>query len=118
MAWRVEDSAEAKADLFGIFEHLYASRRAFGYSEEEAVASAEARLAQIGEGRLSLARTPHIGTRHGDRLRGLRHVTLGRAIYWFVLDEPAETVRLVGVFYGGQDHVGRVMDRLTGEGPS
>ena len=117
MAWRVDDTADAKADLFGIFEHLYASRLAFGYSEDEAIASAEKRLAEIGEGRRSLARTPHIGTRHDADLPGLRHVTLGQAVYWFVLDEPARTVRLVGVFYGGQDHFSRIMDRVTGEGP-
>ena len=46
----------------------------------------------------------------------LRHVTIDRAIYWFTLHEDAQVVRIEGIFHGGQDHLGRMLARLTAEG--
>ena len=117
MDWTIEDDTSVDLDLERIAEHLRASYLAFGDGPHEAAEKALGRVRGIRERRRALARTPHIGTRHDADLPGLRHVTMGRAVYWFVLDEPARTVRLVGVFYGGQDHFSRIMDRVTGEGP-
>lgn len=38
-----------------------------------------------------------------------------RAICWFTVDEPAETVRILAVFFGGEDHVRRMLIRLLSD---
>ena len=43
---------------------------------------------------------------------GARHLAIGRAIYWFDVDEANETIRVLAVFFGGQDHVRHMMARL------
>ena len=53
-----------------------------------------------------------MGERHDDILPGLRHLTIGRAIYWFDVDEAGRTVRVLTVFFGRQDHVRHMMTRL------
>ena len=46
---------------------------------------------------------------------GLRHLAIGRAIYWFDVDDGRETVRVLAVFFGGQDHVRHMLARLLEE---
>ena len=43
-----------------------------------------------------------------------------RGYGWFMLDERARIVRVLGIFHGGQDHLGRMLARLIaeGEGPA
>ena len=48
-------------------------------------------------------------------LPGLRHLTIGQAIVWFDIDEDVKLVRVLAVFFGGQDHIRRVLTRLLGE---
>ena len=45
-------------------------------------------------------------------LPGLRHVTIERAIYWFDVPEAERTVRVLAVFFGGQDDVRHMLERL------
>ena len=59
-----------------------------------------------------LAAAPHRGTLHDDLLPGLRHVTLGRAVVWFDIVEETREVRVLAVFFGGQDHQRRMLARL------
>ena len=35
-----------------------------------------------------------------------------RAVLWFDLDEPSETVRILAIFFGRQDHVRHMLVRL------
>ena len=49
---------------------------------------------------------------HGDILPGLRHLTINRANFWFDVDEENESVRILAVFFGGQDHVRHMLTRL------
>jgi plasmid stabilization system protein ParE len=42
----------------------------------------------------------------------LRHVTIDQAIYWFLVDEDALIVRVLAIFFGGQDHIRRMLARL------
>ena len=37
-------------------------------------------------------------------------------MYWFTLDEVSETVRVLGIFHGGQQHLDRMLARLAAEG--
>ena len=41
-------------------------------------------------------------------------MSIDRAIYWFDVDEAARKVRILAVFFGGQDHVRHMLVRLLG----
>ena len=112
MAFHLEFAVEAERDFGLIFEHLLRSYVEFGESLESAFRHAEARIAEIRVAAQRIPIAPHRGERHDDILPGLRHLTIGRAIYWFDVDEPRETVRVLAVFFGGQDHVRHMMARL------
>lgn len=45
----------------------------------------------------------------------LRHVTKYRAVFYFTTDETNETVRVLGVFFGGQDHRRHLLARIASE---
>lgn len=114
MAWEVEFADEAERDLGLIFDHLLESYQEFGEGFEEAFARAEARVQAVRRGADRLGTAPHRGERHDALLPGLRHVTMDRAVYWFEVDEPVERVRVLAVFWGGQDHIRRMLARLLG----
>ena len=88
----------------------------FGHDLAAADKLASDRIAVIRRTARALAKAPHRGTRHQVGARDLRHVTIDRAIYWFTLDEGAQVLRIEAIFFSGQDHLGRMFDRLTGEG--
>ena len=115
MAFHLEFAAEAERDFGLIFDHLLPSYLDFGESPESALDRAEARIAEIRAATERILTAPHRGERHDDILPGLRHLAIGRAIYWFDIDEPRETVRVPAVFFGGQDHVRHMMARLLEE---
>lgn len=39
-------------------------------------------------------------------------MTIDRAIFWFDLDEAERVVRILAVFFGGQDHIRHMLRRL------
>ena len=117
MAFRLEFSVEAERDFGLIFDHLLRSYRDFGESPESALDHAAARVLEIRADAERILAAPHRGERHDDILPGVRHLAIGRAIYWFDVDEANETVRVLAVFFGGQDHVRHMMARLL-EGDS
>lgn len=112
MAWRTEFAADAEHDFALIFDHLFATYREFGEADAEAFDRAVRRLEGIRTAALSITRAPFRGTLHEDIAPGLRHVTIDRAVFWFDLDEPSETVRILAIFFGGQDHVRHMLVRL------
>ena len=73
---------------------------------------AEARILEIRTAAERILQAPHRGERHDDILPGVRHLAMGSAIYWFDIDESREAVRVLAVFFGGQDHVRHMMARL------
>ena len=115
MAFRVEFLAEAERDFGLIFDHLLRSYLEFGESPESALDHAEARIAEIRAAAERILTAPCRGERHDDIPPGVRHLAIGRAIDWFDVDEPRETVRVLAVFFGGQDHVRHMMTRLLEE---
>ena len=115
VAIRLEFSAEAERDFGLIFDHLLRSYLGIGESLESALDRAEARVLDIRVAAERILTTPHRGERHDDILPGVRHLAIGRAIYWFDVDEPRETVRVLAVFFGEQDHVRHMMARLLKE---
>ena len=112
MAFRLEFSAEAERDFGLIFDHLLRSYLDFGEGLESALDHAEARVMEIRAAAARILSAPYRGERHDDILPGLRHLAIDRAIYWFDIDEAGGTVRVLAVFFGGQDHVRHMMARL------
>lgn len=112
MALRIEFSAWAERDFDLILTHLFDSYRSLGESAPSALDRAGARTIEIRAAAERILIAPHRGAMHNDILPGLRHLTIDRAIYWFLIGEPAEVVQVVGVFFGGQDHVRRMYARL------
>ena len=112
MAFRLEFSVEAERDFGLIFDHLLRSYLGFGESVECAIGHAEARIREIRAAAERILTAPHRGERRDDLLPGLRHLAIGRAIYWFDVDDDRQTVRVLAVFFGGQDHVRHMLARL------
>ena len=112
MTFRLEFSAEAERDFGLIFDHLVDSYIGFGESPEDAFDRAAARVFEIRAEAERILAAPYRGESHDDILPGLRHLALGRAVYRFDVDESRRTVRVLAVFFGGQDHVRRMTIRL------
>ena len=112
MDFRLEFSAEAERDFGLIFDHLLHSYLDFGESLESALDRACERVLEIRDQAGRILKASHRGERHDDILPGLRHLTIGRGIYWFDVDEARRTVRVLAVFFGGQDHVRHMLTRL------
>ena len=112
MAYRLEFATSTERDFGLIFDHLLRSYLHFGESLESALDHAETRIVDIRAGADRILSAPYRGERHDDILPGLRHLAIGSAIYWFDIDEPRATVRVLAVFFGGQDHLRHMMARL------
>lgn len=112
MTYRVEFSAASERDLELIFDHLFESYRTFGESPGEAFAHASERVGGIRRAADRLGIFPVRGVVRDDILLGARHITIDRAIYWFDVDDNAKMVRVLAMFFGGQDHVRRMLLRL------
>lgn len=116
MVWRVERARATTRDLAAIIEFLTEAALDFGEPPDAALARAEARIAAIEAAVQRLAEAPYQGTLCPELGPGLRRVTKGRAIFYFDLDEDRQVVRLLAVFYGGQDHRRRMLIRLLSGG--
>ena len=110
--WSVESAAATARDFELIFDHLQQSYLEFGEDAETALERAVARIRGIHQAGLDIARAPHQGTLRTDILPGVRFVRRDRAVFWFVADDTRETVRILAVFFGGQDHIRHMMTRM------
>lgn len=110
--WSVIFAADAIADLGLIEDHLFRAYRAFGETPDDAARQAEARIGGIISTAERLATAPFRGEVHDDLLPGLRHLAIDSAIYWFVPDADAREVRVLALFFGGQDHQRHMLVRL------
>ena len=112
MKFAIEFSADSERDFELIFDHLFESYRAFGERTEEALERAARRVIGIRAAAERLTAFPIRGTPCNDVLPGVRYLAIDRAIYWFDVDERARKVRILAIFFGGQDHVRHMMVRL------
>ena len=112
MAFRLAFSAAAERDLSLIFDHLFDSYCSFGESPGEAVSHAAERVRSIRGSADRICIAPDRGTKRDDIFSGLRHLTIERAIFWYEIDDSEAVVRVLAVFFGGQDHIRRMMLRL------
>lgn len=114
MRFAIEFSADAERDFDLIFDHLFESYLAFGESTEKALDHAAQRVMDIRRAADRLASFPLRGTARDEVLPGIRFLAIARAIYWFDADRPARKVRIIAVFFGGQDHIRHMLVRLLG----
>jgi plasmid stabilization system protein ParE len=112
MVYKVTFAADAERDFELVFEFLFESYVEFGEAVGPAIDRAEERVQSIRADIETLAKAPHRGTMHDDILPGLRHVTLDRAVIWFDIIEEKDVVRILAVFFGGQDHFRHMLVRL------
>jgi len=112
MRFRIEFSAEAERDFSLIFDHLFESYRSFGTRVEAALDHCEDPIREIRQEADRLCAAPYRGERHDDLLPGLRRLTIDRAIYWFEVNEAEQLVRILAIFFGGQDRVRHMLMRL------
>jgi len=117
LAWTVERSDEADLDLALIFDFLLSAALDFGEPTDRAYDQAARRIRAIESAIFALGNAPHQGTLDHELLPGLRRVTKERAIIYFDADEDAQIVRVLAVFFGGQDHRRRMLVRLLQDKP-
>ena len=114
MRYKVERAVSVDRDLEAIFDFLTHSYIAFGESKSEALDHAAARIEAIQDAMETLGKTPHIGTLRPDLPPGFRAVSQDRTIFYFETDDEAQRVRILAVFFGGQDHRRAMLKRLLG----
>jgi len=114
MRFAIEFSADAERDFDLIFDHLFESYVAFGEGTEEALDHAARRVMAIRKAADRLASFPLRGTTRDDILPGIRFLAIARATCWFDVDQAAHKVRILAVFFGGQDHTRHMLVRLLG----
>lgn len=112
MGFDVVRSNSVDQDLEAIFDFLVQAAEHFGDSAQDAFSRAEARLLEIEESLDHLGSVPHQGTLWPELGEGIRCVTKGRAIVYFDTRDDARTLRVLAVFFGGQDHDTRILARL------
>jgi len=110
--WTVVFSAAAGKDLDLIEAHLLKAYRSFGESPRGAAIHASTRIEAILVTAERLASAPFRGQARDDLLPGLRYLSLDGAIYWFVADDVSREVRVLAIFFGGQDHQRHMLVRL------
>jgi toxin ParE1/3/4 len=112
MGYKVELSEESEVDLDRIFDHLVEVHIHLGEPLEDAVDHAAHRLRKIRTDIFAVGRAPYQGTLSSGIAQGLRHVTKNRGIIYFDIDDVRQSVRVVAVFFGGQDHEKHILKRL------
>lgn len=112
MGYKVQLSEESEVDLDRIFDHLVEAHIHLGEPLEEAVDHAAQRLRKIRTDIFALGRAPYQGTLSPQIAQGLRHVTKNRGIIYFDIDDVMQSVRVIAVFFGGQDHEHHILKRL------
>lgn len=117
MTYRVERAEDTDRDLDAIFDFLFESYQALGEDADGAFERASRRLLAIEDTMASLGRMPHQGTLRPDLGEALRNVTKERAIFYCEVDDQVRCVRVLAVFYGGEDHQRKMLIRLLGGAP-
>lgn len=112
MTYRLERVRWANDDVDALFDFLVETFQALGDDLEPAVDRAAARVERIKADMRSLAQAPHRGTLYPQLMPGLRGVTKDRAIFYFIVDDDARVVRVLAVFFGGQDHQRSMLKRI------
>ena len=114
MPHRVERALGVDQDLGLIFDHLAGAYSDFGETHAAALASAGRRIQGLQDQMDALGRQPYQGTLRPDLGPKVRSVTKARAVFYFEVSEGPAVVRILAVFFGGQDHLRHMLTRLRG----
>ncbi|MCM2473533.1 type II toxin-antitoxin system RelE/ParE family toxin [Rhizobium sp. CG5] len=113
MAFRIIRSEASILDLEVIFRHLISSYVTLGDDLGDAIQRATTRMQAVDRDMNSIARLPYQGTLFSaKRASGLRHITKNKVIFYFEVSEEQQAVRILAVFFGGQDHQRHILARL------
>lgn len=112
MRFRLDREAQVTRDLEHIYDLLFESYVGFGDTPEVADIAAAERVSGIEDAMEALGDVPHQGTLYPQLMPALRGVTKDRAIFYFVVDDEAEVVRVLAVFFGGQEHQREMLKRV------
>jgi plasmid stabilization system protein ParE len=113
MAFKVLRSTETDQDLGLILDHLVQSYLDLGDALPGAFTRAERRIGSIEADMEALHKAPFQGTLSPEISPGIRRVTKNQAVFYFDVDESEKTVRILAVFFGGQDHLRLMLKRLA-----
>lgn len=114
MKYALEHANDLRNDLAAIFEFLVESYKAFGEDYDSAVERAALRIQSIEGAMEALCDAPHQGAVRADISPALRAVTKDRAIFYADVDDKRRVLRVLAVFFGGQDHQRHMLRRLLG----
>jgi len=114
VTFTVERAGNTERDLAAIFDFLIQTYEAFGEDPVTAYERATGRIRGIEDAMESLGKTPYQGTLRPELLPELRSVTKDRTVFYFDIDDERSVVRILAVFFGGQDHQRLMLKRLLG----
>ena len=107
--WSLEYSRDADLDFELTFDHLFAAYRD---SSGEALERAASRIRELRREIDRLVETPYIGTLRPDIYPGIRFLRRDKAAVWFLPIEEHKTIVVAAIFFGGQDHIRRMLARM------
>ncbi|KAA1180166.1 type II toxin-antitoxin system RelE/ParE family toxin [Rhizobium tropici] len=110
--WNLEYSRDADREFELIFDHLFLAYLDLGDGPEEALERAADRIRKLRLAIDRLVETPHIGTLRSNILPGIRFLRPDGAAVWFLPIEERRTIVVAAIFFGGQDHIRRMLARL------
>jgi toxin ParE1/3/4 len=99
-------------DFTLIEDFLFKTYRDLGDDSDEAVDRAAVRVIAARAYMRTFERNPHRGTEHPEIRPGVRTVTKEKFIFYFEIKETEFEVIIFAVFFGGEDHRQKIMDRL------
>jgi toxin ParE1/3/4 len=114
MAFEIVRSRRSIDDLDLIFDHLVESYARLGEAPADAVNLAASRILTIKEDMNAIGRAPYQGALMDHMAAGLRSVTENKAVFYFDVDGATQVVRILAIFFSGQDHR-RYMQRRLGK---
>ena len=110
--WSLEYSKDADLDFELTFDHLFASYLDLGDSADEALERAANRIRELHLEINRLVETPYIGTLRPDIYPGIRFLRRDKAAVWFLPIEERKAIIVAAIFFGGQDHIRRMLARM------
>jgi toxin ParE1/3/4 len=99
-------------DFTLIEDFLFKTYRDLGDDSDEAVDRAAVRVIAARAYMRTFERNPHRGTEHPEIRPGVRTVTKEKFVFYFEINEAEFEVMIFAVFFGGEDHRRKIIDRL------
>jgi len=91
---------------------VFAAYLDLGDASEEALERAASRIRELRLEIDRLVETQYIGTLRPDIYPGIRFLRRDKAAVWFLPIEESRTIVVAAIFFGGQDHIRRMLARM------